>query len=129
LEITIAPKERIRFTADMRMDYYRSINDLIFECILWYRLFDENHRFGDFAGIGIGVKNESTAFVITGLSSTKSIDFEFQYNALFAVLDLSIINIQGGWIFDSRYMIDGKITRNPGRGFYISIQGIIPIQH
>ena len=129
LEITIAPKERVRFTADMRMDYYRSINDLIYECTLWYRLFNENHYLGDFAGIGIGIKNESNSFVITGLSSGNSIDFEFQYNALFAVLDLSIINIQCGWIFDTRYMIDGKITRNPGRGLYISIQGIIPIQH
>ena len=129
LEITIAPKERIRFTADMRMDYYRSIYDLIYECTLWYRLFDENHRFGDFAGIGIGVKNESTAFTITGMSSTKKIDFEYQYNAIFGALDLSIINIQGGWIFDSRYMIDGKITDRPGRGFYVSVQGIIPIKY
>jgi len=124
LEIKIAPKERIRFTADLRMDYYRSINDLIYECTLWYRLFNEDHSLGDFAGIGIGVKNESNSFTIT---DTKLFDFEFQYNALFAVLDLSIINIQGGWIFDSRYMIDGKITEKPGRGFYISVQGIIPI--
>jgi hypothetical protein len=129
LEISIAPKERIRFTADMRMDYYRSINDLIYECTLWYRLFNENHYLGDFARIGIGIKNESNSFVITGLSSGNSIDFEFQYNTLFAVLDLSIINIQGGWIFDSRYMIDGKITDRPGRGFYVSVQGIIPIKY
>ena len=32
-----------------------------------------------------------------------------------------------GWIFDSRYMIGGKTAEKPGRGFYFSIQGIIPI--
>jgi len=124
LDITIAPRERIRFTADMRLDNYRSINDLIFECILWYRLFDENHRLGDFAGIGIGVKNDSVDFVISSNDTT----FELQQNSVFAVADLSLLKIEAGWIFNSRYLINETITESPGRGFFISIQGIIPIQ-
>lgn len=57
LNFTIAPKEKIRFTANAGMEFYRSIQDLLCTFTLWYRLFDENHSLGDFAGIGIGFKN------------------------------------------------------------------------
>ena len=122
-DFTIASRERIRFTADMRMDHFRSINDLIFEYTLWYRFFGEDHRLGDFAGIGIGVKNDSINFFI----SDNSTEFELQQRSLFAIFDLSLLRIKGGWIFNSRYLIDGNKVENSGRGFFISVQGIIPI--
>lgn len=124
LDFVIVPKGRVRFTADMRMDHYRSINDLIFECILWYRLFDVNHRLGDFAGVGLGVKNDSIDFVI----SSNSIIFELQQRAIFAVLDLSLLKIEGGWIFDNLYLINENKDGNLGRGFFISVQGMLPIR-
>ncbi|MDR0497137.1 MAG: hypothetical protein LBH42_05960 [Treponema sp.] len=120
---TVAPKEKIRFTGDMRMDNYRSITDIICEYILWYRLFGNDHKLGDFAGIGLGFKNDSVDFVL----SENSIVFELQQSSVFAVFDLSILKIEGGWVFDSRYLVDGVKTGNPGKGFYVSVQGIIPV--
>jgi len=124
LEFTIAPKERIRFTADMRMDNYRSIADLVCEYTIWYRFFSTDHKLGDFAGIGAGFKNDIIDFELTGdVSGT----FELRHTSIFAVFDLSILKIQGGWIFNSGYLLDGIDIGNPGRGFFISVQGIIPI--
>nr|AGS53711.1 hypothetical protein [uncultured bacterium contig00068] len=122
LEFTVAPKERIRFTADMRMDYYRSITDLIYEFTLWYRLFTPEHKLGDFAGIGLGVKNDSMDFTLAN-----NMSFELQQTSVFAVVDLSLVKIQGGWIFDSRYITNDQKNGSPGSGFFVSIQGIIPI--
>ena len=129
LKFTIAPEERIRFTADMRMDYYRSIIDINCEYILWYRLFPEEHRLGDFAGIGLGFKNESEGFLLSSKSATGNAvnTFEIQKASVFAVLDLSLLKLEGGWIFNSRYMMNEQRTGSPGRGFYLSVQGIIPL--
>lgn len=81
---------------------------------------------GDFAGIGIGFKNDSVDFSLSSDQSIKS--FEIQNTSIFAAIDLSILTIQGGWIFDSRYLVNDKNTGSLGKGFYISVQGIIPIQ-
>jgi len=123
LEFTITPNGRIRLTGDMRMDHYRNINDLVCEFILWYRLFDAEHQYGDIAGIGLGFKNDSVDFFL----SDDSISFELQHSSVFAAADLSLLRIEAGWIFESRYLIDGIKTGSPGRGFYLSIQGIFPI--
>jgi hypothetical protein len=84
LDFTIAPKERFRFTADMRMDHYRNIRDLICEFTLWYRFFDDRHRLGDFAGIGMGFKNDSIGFNLSG--NTVGIEtFELQQTSIIAM--------------------------------------------
>ena len=127
IEFTIAPKEQFRFTADMRMDNYRSINDLICEFTFWYRLFDNNHRFGDFAGVGLGFKNQSYEFALSSMETS----FALQQTSIFAVADVSLLKIEAGWIFNSRHLLDGKefrpMNNSLGGGFYLSIQGIIPI--
>jgi len=122
---TIAPKEKIRFTADMRMDKYRNINDFIYEYTLWYRLFSADHKLGDFAGIGAGIKHDTTDFVLSHNTTT----FELQQTSVFASVDLSILKIQGGWIFNSDYLIDGKQCGSSAKGWYVSIQGMIPIYY
>ena len=129
LSFTVAPKEKVRFTGDMRMDYYRSIGDLICEFTLWYRFFDAGHKLGDFAGIGAGFKNDSIDSNLSrDAAAGKQVEtFEIRQTSIFAVLDFSLIKMQGGWIFDSAYLLDGKETGGPGKGFFISIQGIIPI--
>ncbi|MDR2970640.1 MAG: hypothetical protein LBU83_01735 [Bacteroidales bacterium] len=129
LEFTIAPEKRIRFTADMRMDYYRSMVDVICEFILWYRLFSPEHRLGDFAGVGIGFKNDSEGYLLSANTSTKNsaATFEMQKASIFVTLDLSLLRLEGGWIFGSRYLLDEKNIGSSGKGFYVSIQGIIPI--
>ena len=129
-EFTIAPKKKIRLTADLRMDYYRSIDDIICEIILWYRFFGADHKLGDFAGIGLGFKNDSIDFSFSdNLAGKTGIDlFEFKYKSVFAKLDLSLLIIEGGWTFDSQYSLDGIKTKSPGTGFYLSVQGTVPIK-
>ena len=125
LEFTFAPKERIRLTGEMRMDSYRSLTDLNCEFTLWYRFFSQDHKLGDFAGIGAGFKNETMYFTLS--NSCRQDTFELQRSAVFAVIDLSLLKIQGGWVFNSNYLIDEKKTGSPGSGFFLSVQGMLPI--
>jgi len=122
----VAPKERIRFTADMWMNTYSSIADVNCNFTLWYRLFTADHKMGDFAGIGAGFKNEVLGF---NLSNEYMADtFGLQKASVFAAIELfSAIQIQGGWVIDSNYMIDGKKAGSAGNGFFLSISGMIPI--
>jgi hypothetical protein len=119
--MTIAPKKRLRFTADLRMDYYRGIEDILGNCILWYRFFDKDSATGDFAGLGMGIKNDSLGF---DLSSAKDKKYELQHSAIFGVFDISVLKIEAGYIFDSRTFIDEQKSVSPGKGFYIALQGM-----
>jgi hypothetical protein len=121
LSFAVAPKERVRFTADMRMDNYRNIGDLVGEWVLWYRFFPAEHKLGDFAGIGAGLKNDSVDFTF----SHNGEKFELQQSSVFAALDFTLFKLQGGFVFDSRYLLDGEKTGSPGRGFFLSVQGMI----
>jgi hypothetical protein len=121
MAFTIAPEKRIRFTADMRMDYYRSIEDIICEYILWYRFFDNNSSLGDFMGVGIGFKNDSIGFDLTIGRDKK---FELQHSAIFSVIDFTVLRLEGGYIFDSRNLVDEKELNSQGKGFYMAIQGM-----
>ena len=125
-EFTVAPNRKLRLTGEMRMDNYRSIDDLVCEFTLWYRFFDKNHRMGDFAGIGAGFKSDLIDFNLSDVSIPAE-NFCVLQRSVFLALDLSILNIQGGWIFESSYLIDGEKNGSPGRGFFISVQGLIPI--
>jgi hypothetical protein len=120
-----AEEERIRFSADMEMETFRSIADLNGEFTLWYRLFTPDHKMGDFAGIGVGFKNELRSF---DLSRDFSQDkFELQQSSVLATLDLSLMTIQAGWVIDSNYLVDDEKAGSPGKGFFLSVQGMIPL--
>ena len=125
-DFTVAPKSKFRLTGDMRMDNYRSIDDLICEFTIWYRFFDSEHKMGDFAGIGAGFKNDVKEFDLSKASG-RAESFALLERAVFASFDLSILRIQGGWVFDSHYLLDGERNGSPGRGFFISVQGMVPI--
>ena len=122
---TIAPKEKIRFTGSTRMETYRSIADIDCEFMLWYRLFTSAHKLGDFAGIGLGFKNELSGFDLS--NNIKADTFELQRSSILASIDLSFIKIECGWVLNSNYLIDDKKIGCPGKGFFFSIQGMIPI--
>ncbi|MHC6201946.1 hypothetical protein ACYULU_01980 [Breznakiellaceae bacterium SP9] len=124
VSFTIAPERRLRLTVENRMDYYRSIADLLGSYTLWYRFFGKDHRLGDFAGIGLGLKNDSMEF---NLSGHEKKTFEIQQTSVFATLDLSFLRAEAGWVFDSRILNDGKRTGSLGNGFYLSIQGMVVI--
>jgi hypothetical protein len=122
---TIAPKERVRFTGDIRMETYRTIEDLNCEFTLWYRLFRPDHKLGDFAGIGVGFKNDVAGFDLS--TEIRAETFELQRSAVFAAIDLSFLKIQGGWVINSNYLLDGERNGSPGNGFFLSVQGMIPV--
>jgi hypothetical protein len=125
LSFTIAPKERIRFSADMEMETFRSIADLNCEFTLWYRLFKPGHKVEDFAGIGVGFKNELTSFDLSRDVSREK--FELQKSSVLATLDLSLLTIQAGWVIDSNYLLDDEKAGSSGNGFFLSVQGMIPL--
>jgi hypothetical protein len=121
LSFALAPESRIRFTADMRMDNYRRIDDLVCEYTLWYRFFSPEHALGDFAGLGIGFKNDALDFAVAG---GRDKTLELQNTSIFAVLDLTLLKLSGGYILDSRLLVDGTKTENHDRGFFISAQAL-----
>jgi hypothetical protein len=125
LSFTSASKERIRFSADMEMETFRSIADLNGEFTLWYRLFTPDHKMGDFAGIGIGFKNELRSFDLSRDVSQEK--FELQKSSVLVTLDLSLLTIQTDWVIDSNYILDDKKFGSPGNGFFLSVQGMVPI--
>jgi hypothetical protein len=117
LAFTVAPNQRIRLTVDA-MSNFQSV---LGESILWYRIFPREHPLGDFAGIGIGVKNGGYGFK---MSEARDKTFEFQYTSVFGVLDASFLKISAGYIFDSRELYDhGDTTKNAGTGCFVSIFG------
>jgi len=123
---TLAPKERIRLTGNIGIETLRTIADINCEFILWYRLFNADHRMGDFAGIGVGFKNQVTYFELSNRIQADT--FELQKASVFATIDLSILTLQGGWVINSNYLIDGKNAgKNAGSGFFLSVQGTIPV--
>jgi hypothetical protein len=71
-------------------------------------------------------------FVLSGTAQTngtKAKIYELQQTSIFAVIDFTVLTVRGGWIFHSANLLDGKKVSNPGKGFYISIEGMIPIRH
>jgi hypothetical protein len=87
LDIVIAPENRIRVNGSFQMVYYRDVRDLLFDCVLWYRLFTKEHERGDFAGVGIGLKNSGEDFKLGEKGKT----YEMGCYSVFGVIDLSFL--------------------------------------
>jgi hypothetical protein len=115
LEFTLAPNRRVRLTGEARSDF-RSI---LGEGVLWYRFFSREHSLGDFAGIGLGIKNGGYDF---NLSEGRDKTFEYQYSSVFGVLDASFLKVSAGYIFDSRELYNSDAKRAIGNGCFVSIQ-------
>ena len=128
---TVAPQERIRLTGNMQMEKYRSISDLDCAFTLWYRFFAPDHKIrgreiGDIAGVGIGFKNTVKYFDLS--PETPMDTFDIQQSSIFGILDISLLKFQCGWVFNSNYLVDSEKIISPGRGFFLSVQGSIPIR-
>jgi len=118
LNMTIAPEQKIRLTSVFWMEQYRNINDLFFDITLWYRFFSNEHRLGDFAGLGLGIKNNGTMFVF----SEKDKSYELNKYSAYAIVDLSFLQISGGLAFNGREIYDGTLQNKIGNGFFVSAQ-------
>jgi hypothetical protein len=120
LGFTIAPGKPIRFAATMTIAEYRSIGDLLGEGVLWYRFFSAGSHLRDFAGIGLGFKNESMRF---NLAAGRNKLFEQQYSSVFGVVDISLAQLKAGYIVDSRSFYDRTEKKDTGTGWFISVLG------
>jgi hypothetical protein len=116
LDMVIAPESKIRVNGSFRMVYYRDIRDLLFDCTLWYRFFTKEHALGDFAGVGIGVKNSGEDFKLGEEGKT----YELAYYSVFGVIDLSFLELSGGYIFNGRERYDDNPAQSLGGGYFIS---------
>lgn len=127
-DLTVGPKSQFRFIGECRMDQFRDIRDLIFECSLAYRFFPLDHPMGDFAGISVGVKYDN--YGAFNLGSYDTIDFEeeesieLHYNAVFGTIDLTLLKISGGYAFNGRELYRGVDTQDIGDGYFLSIEGM-----
>ena len=127
IDFAVAPKERFHFTVGAHMDQFRSIDDLVYELTLWYRPFGSSNPLGDMARIGAGVKSDLLEFDLARyINQVKTLGLV--QRSIFAAIDITFLSIQGGWVFNSRYLTGNERTGSPGRRFFISIQGMIPIK-
>ncbi len=126
IDLTIGPQSQFRFIGECRMDQFRDIRDLIFECSLAYRFFPVDHPMGDFAGISVGVKNDNYGafdlgdYEVVYLEKDESI--EIHYNAVFGTIDFTLLKITGGYAFNGRELYREVDTRDIGEGYFLSIE-------
>jgi hypothetical protein len=118
LDIVLAPESRIRMNGSFQMVYYRDIQDLLFDCTLWYRFFTKEYAMGDFAGVGLGVKNSGEDFK----PGEKGKIYEMGYYSVFGIIDLSFLELSGGYIFSSRERYGNNPAQSLGNGYFISLQ-------
>jgi hypothetical protein len=91
-----------------------------FDAILWYRFFDKNFTYGDFAGAGLGIKNSGIDFTL----SEKGKFYDMNYYSVFGILDASLLTISGGYIFYSRELYETNNSKPTGKGWFISVQAL-----
>jgi hypothetical protein len=118
LKCTLLPERRFRLVTETRMHRYRNVRDVIFDGSLWYRFFDRNAKWGDIAGIGIGVNSNSAYFHF----GEEDKSYELQYFSVYGKLDISFLNICGGYAFGGRELYDEEITKGAGDGYFVSVR-------
>lgn len=125
LSFTLAPKDRVRLTGDFRMDQMRDSRDLIYEVALIYRPYSDQYEMGDFAGLSMGFKNDNYgAFKLGHEGEDESL--EAHYKALFVAIDVTVLKITAGYVFDGRLLYRETEKQDMGEGYYISVQGMYP---
>lgn len=120
INLVIAPESQIRLSGDFRIDRFRDSRDLIFDCALHYRFFPKNHEYGDIAGVSAGIKNDELNFDISENKDSVGV----QYYATYGKLDLSLIQITGGYAFKGIERHKEEEPIEIGSGFYISFQAL-----
>jgi len=118
LSITLLPQKRIRFVNNINLNAYRSIDDLTFDCSVWYRFFNESHPLGDIAGLGFGIKRDAIGFT----TDNRDKRYDINYYALYGKLDLAFLQLSGGYAFSGIEIYDLTKKENAGRGFFVSVQ-------
>jgi hypothetical protein len=118
LDVIISPESKIRMTGTFSMEDYHSIRDFLFECTLWYRFFNKEYKLGDFAGIGAGIKYDVINFNL----GEKDKMYDIGYYSVFSTIDVSFLEISGGYIFRSWERYDGITEQSSGNGYFINVR-------
>ncbi|MCL2130133.1 MAG: hypothetical protein FWH35_07260 [Treponema sp.] len=117
LNITLLPDYRIQLINAFSISKFRDLRDLIFDIRLMYRLFGKESKFGDFAGIGVGVKNGGLGFSL----AEEGKSYEMYYHSVYGMLDLSFLQVQGGYSFNGLEVYDLERKKDIGDGFFLNI--------
>jgi len=119
LNITLLPGCRVRLVNIFTVNQlpFRDIRDFIFDTRLMYRLFSNGSRFGDFAGVGVGVKNAAFGFAL----AEEGKSYEAVYHSVYGMIDLSFLQIQGGYSFNGMEIYDLERIKDIGDGFFLNI--------
>lgn len=123
LNLTLAPHNRLRVSLETRFDRLRDERDIIFEGALVYRLLDPTHPMGDIAGVSLGIRSDSLTFDRSGEDQS----LELHSYALFSALDLTLLTVSGGYLFDSRLRYGDGATAAAGDGWFFSVSALIPL--
>jgi hypothetical protein len=73
---------------------------------------------GDFAGVGVGIKNSGEDFLL----SEKGKTYELGYYAVYGIIDLSFLQLSGGYVFNSRERYGNNAAQSLGHGYFLSAQ-------
>jgi hypothetical protein len=82
-----------------------------------YRFFSSESKFGDFAGIGVGVKNGAFGFPL----AEEGKSYEVVYHSVYGMIDLSFLQIQSGYSFNGLEIYDLERKKDIGDGFFLNI--------
>jgi hypothetical protein len=118
MSFILLPESKIRLTASTQLNYLsvNSIRDFYFDAKLWYRPFSKDFHAGDFAGLGLGVKNSGFGFKLTEKEKT----YKVNYYSVYGIVDLSFLQISSGYTFSGIEKFNGKIIKDIGDGFFVS---------
>ena len=117
LNVTLFPEYRIRLLSTFGVNQFRDIRDFLFDVTLMYRFFPKDSKLGDFAGLGIGIKNGAFGFPL----AEKDKSYELIYHSLYGTIDLSFLKIYGGYSFNGIEIYDSKRRNGIGSGLFTSV--------
>ena len=121
LDFIIAPEQKLRFNGSFMLTNLdvKSPRDLKFDASLEYRFFSDDSPIGDFAGVRTGVLGEDYGYDLGG-NDNKSL--QVSWYAVYGTLDLSFLEITGGYAFTGQERYGDGCTNELGDGFYFKVQ-------
>jgi len=121
MDFVLYPEGQFRFNASAIITDFSRLdeNGMKYDLSLEYRFFDKNHEFGDFAGIRLGYQAEDYEYDIAGKGGDS---LQITWNAVYATLDLSFLEITGGYAFNGQENSVPGADRNLGNGMYAGLQ-------
>jgi len=121
IDVVIAPEQKLHFNGSFMLTNLdpQSPRDLKFDTSLEYRFFSDDSSLGDFAGVRTGVLGEEYGYDLAG---TENKSLQVSWYAVYGTLDLSFLEITGGYAFEGQERYGNEYTNELGDGFYLKVQ-------